>query len=59
MVPVELTDDEIEVVEMYRTAQLSKDADIQISVKNGHLAKVYITKKQHYDPKGSLKERKE
>jgi hypothetical protein len=52
----ELTSDELEVIKIYRVAKDSKESDIEISVKNGSLAKVYITNKKLYDREGHLKE---
>jgi hypothetical protein len=51
-----LTDDEREILDFFRLAKKGKEADIEISIKNGTLAKVFITNKKLYDREGHLKE---
>jgi hypothetical protein len=51
-----LPDDEIEVLGFYRTAKQGKEADLEISIKNGSLAKIFITNKRLYNKEGQLKE---
>lgn len=56
MEQVKVTNDEMEVLNFYRTAKSGKEADLEISIKNGSLAKVFITNKKLYDREGHLKE---
>ena len=53
---IELTKDETEVLEIYRMAKKGQHADVEISIKGGELAKVFITNKKIYDRKGNLRE---
>ena len=54
MEQVELSKDELEVLGFYRTAKEGKEADLEISIKGGTLAKVFITNKKLYDKEGKI-----
>lgn len=41
---------------MYRLAREGQHADLEISIKGGELAKIFITRKRLYDKKGVLRE---
>ena len=51
-----LNSDERDILEFYRTAVRGKEADLEISIKGGKLAKVFITNKKLYNKEGQLKE---
>lgn len=53
---VTLSADELELLNEFRTAVEMKHADLEISIKGGRLAKIYVKNKKLFNRQGQLKE---